>query len=226
MDKKDILTKIRYILIFVLVILLGFVGIGLLITTCKITADEIISRNVSDSLKYKDTELSNKTAYITQLEMESADQLLKLNSQDSMIQQLQSRVRYYEDRLSHGTVIEVITKTELDTIVIIDTIMGENLFSYKDEWIQLTGEILESNLRFSLKTFDSYTIAQLDDNTVEISNQNPYSTVIGLNSFKISPKDSPWGIGVHVGCGFSYDLFSKNLGFGPSISIGLTYKFL
>lgn len=114
---------------------------------------------------------------------------------------------------------------------------GNGLFlssfkSLKGDWYNGTAEfnLNDTTFNIGLKTYDKFSITQYQKDGhsfVKVTNENPFSTVTGLNEFKISVpkvKQRRLGLGIIAGYGGVYNRGNVNFGFG--LMGGLYYRLL
>ena len=129
-------------------------------------------------------------------------------------------IRTLKKRL--GEKPKVITKIETvferDTLELFKQI---DYFSYKDDWMSFNyNPQYQSITDFSMKT--AINIGYTNDK-VFVYSDNPYLNINAVENFKREEKH--WNFGFNFGIGLNYGLINKRVDVGPTVSVGVNYKF-
>jgi len=225
--------RVIYSLVIIALVVLCLTSIKSCKNANKSTAEyENFIKAANDTLiKYRDKN-GQLVARISVLESSSIDDLLKLETKDSVINKLKDEVERYKKKLKEGgsvTIIETITKFDTVTkyLVLNDTL----IFDYSDEWVRFGGKGYCGDLEFHLQTHDEYTLAILGKRGkryVELTNKNPYSDTKSMRTYmrSLDYKEKRWGVGLNVGPQIGYDFLHKGLYLGVGLSVGLNYNFI
>lgn len=117
---------------------------------------------------------------------------------------------------------KVITKIETvierDTLKLIEQI---DKFSYKDDWMSFSySPQYQSVIDFSMNV--PLNIGMTNDK-VFVYSDNPYLNINAVESFRREEKR--WSFGFHFGMGMNYGLIHRQFDIGPTISVGINYRF-
>lgn len=172
--------------------------------------------------KLKEKSFKNKALYST-----NTDLIANIKTKDKDLKRLQKLVKKYKKDLEDkGGSVTVFTDTNIiNKTVIVDT----NSFIYKDNWINLSGTINDS-LTFNLSTVNKYSIVIGREKTgwfkskpyVEVTNQNPYSRVTSLKTYKVEQNEKKFNFGISAGYGI---IFNNGIKTGPGVNVGINYNF-
>lgn len=229
-SKKSIIS-----LIIEAVIFLGIISFGYQTISNKLKRSEqniIAYKNQIEQLELKNGELlSTRDSYlmdknqleeeldITKKEIKELEK--KLGSSLAYIAKIQSEIK-----------IDTI-ETVKDSIIYINNTPQEIFFNYKDEWFSLKGtnNVFKSTTSlYDINMIVPLTLGLTNDYKLFIRSPNPYVYFTDMdgaviNGSKLIPKEKHWSFGIHGGFGVSYDMLSKNLGVGPYMGAGISYKF-
>lgn len=229
-SKKSIIS-----LIIEAVIFLGIISFGYQTISNKLKRSEqniIAYKNQIEQLELKNGELlSTRDSYlmdknqleeeldITKKEIKELEK--KLGSSLAYIAKIQSEIK-----------IDTI-ETIKDSIIYINNTPQEIFFNYKDEWFSLKGtnNVFKSTTSlYDINMIVPLTLGLTNDYKLFIRSPNPYVYFTDMdgaviNGSKLIPKEKHWSFGIHGGFGVSYDMLSKNLGVGPYMGAGISYKF-
>lgn len=182
---------------------------------------------LSDVLKKTTNEKGEQKARIAVLEAQKAKDFLSIQSKDSVINKLQSEVKYYKKQIQNGgsvTVVETVT-TIHDTTKLTHT-DSTSCFDYNNKWIDLWGNTISNDLlEFGLTVRNEYTFTIGEEKGkpfVELTNKNPYTDTQYLRTFQVSaPKPKRFGIGIQAGLGVM-----SEFKLSPYIGAGVSYNFI
>lgn len=179
---------------------------------------------------YRDS-AGRQHARILAFEVESAQSLLRLQAQDSLIIRLQQTVRQYKGRLkSQGSVTAVQTNTNVDsheqTTATRAGHDGRPVYEHHLElggvpaWVVADIESGPDSTRLRLRVRNEYHVVlgaerqpglrglfQRPRAHAEVVNLNPYTETTGLRAMVVTaPRPQRLGIGPQVGFGVGHDL--------------------
>jgi hypothetical protein len=167
------------------------------------------------------------------LETSNTEMFLAIQSQDTIIQELQIEVEKYKKRIKNqGSVTVFNTITEYDTTFKYRNFPDSCQFTdnINNDFIKASYGINKDNQSFfSLKTYDKYTVVIGEEKEglfkkkpyVEVVNHNPYSQTKTLRTYQTLQKKKNFSVGPHIGVGLTTDLSIR-----PYIGIGLQYTIL
>lgn len=222
--------KLTFIIIAIL--LAGVCGLGYYSRTLqqslRVTEQNYKASNDSVKILYKDNEklIYEKNAYILK-ESELKD-MLDMNTKEikELKKSLQSSISY---------ISKIEGKMQVDTIYMNDTIYYKDSiptihFGYKDDWLTLSGTASFKPLQTKINNIQvpiSVETGLTEDYNIFVKTNNPYVTIQNIDGAII--KDKKFNIDyhheLHVGMGFQYGLFNKQVDFGPQIGYGITISF-
>ena len=164
------------------------------------------------------------------------EDLLALQSKDSMILSLQSLVKKYKGKIDAAVIIKTTTTIEGKgkTEVYIDSTKTDSLYVYpvykstlSDRWYNALITAAEDTTILSLKTYDEYSLTLGVDKGrwyADVYNANPYSTTTNIRTYKVIPptiKPKRWGLGATLGYGIT-----PTQSWQPFVGVGITYTFI
>ena len=134
----------------------------------------------------------------------------------------------------------IISEFHSDTITMTDTIlvMPDSTvaapFSYRDDWLTVSGKTLfrldnlcsETTIT-GISVRVPITIGLTDDYQVFAHTTNPNASIELLNSLSLEPKDyrqKRFGFGMYGGFGFTYGLVSRRVDLGPQFGVGFYWR--
>lgn len=218
--------------LFVVVLLLLIIQLN---KVSEIRADSTKLINaLNDTVSYYVNSQGESVARIKSLEFQSQKDFLNIQFKDSLITELQSRVKYYKGKAD--SVVDFDTEgsssRSSETEVQVDTVTLYPIYvsHYTDDWIDLRTKATVDSTAFNLRYKDRYSVIQVSDNTgdyVEIINQSPYVDVTNVRSFKLKSvpyKPRRWGLGIQLGGGMVY--YDSQFRLSPYIGIGVNYNIL
>ena len=129
-------------------------------------------------------------------------------------------IRTLKKRLGEkpNVITKIETVIERDTLKLFKQI---DYYSYKDDWMSFNyNPQYQSVTDFSMKT--SINIGYTNDK-VFVYSDNPYLNINTVENFKREEKH--WNFGFHFGIGLNYGLINKRVDVGPTVSVGVNYKF-
>lgn len=182
---------------------------------------------LSDVLKKTINEKGEQKARIAVLEADKAKDFLEIQSKDSVINKLQSEVKYYKKQIKNGGSVTVGgTVTTVHDTTEIHTIDSTSCFDYNNKWVDLWGHTIGNNLlEFGLTVRNEYTFTIGEEKGkpfVELTNKNPYTDTQYLRTFQVSsPKPKKFGIGFQAGIGVM-----SEFKLSPYIGAGVSYNFI
>lgn len=186
-----------------------------------------------DSVKLKNGELIyTRNLYIMNNQNLKDELFITRNNLKKLEKELQSKVDYIADLNSH---------IKLDTIEIIrDSVVYTNKdttyhFSHSSYWVELigrsrlTGGEMHTDIDH-LHINAPLTVGITDKRQIFVKTDNPYMYISDIKGAEIdkstwNKQASRLSMGVQIGIGTSYDLVSKNIGFGPYCGLGINIKF-
>lgn len=215
-------------------LLLIIIGLLLIKQTCNRSENKKIVNNLHSELTSYINKNGEQVSTINQITSERIKDFLKIDSQDSLIKELQKQVKDYKKQINSGGSVTVVTGetnvietvvTHYDTIFqsSIDTYYLQRRFSFEDRWIDLNGIVRDDSTTFNLKVRNEYTFVvgkKKGNHFVEIINHNPYSVTTDMKSYTTLIPIKKFGIGFQIGYGLTLK------GFSPYVGIGLNYSFI
>lgn len=115
-------------------------------------------------------------------------------------------------------ITKIETVVERDTLKLIEQI---DKFSYKDDWMSFSyNPQYQSVIDFSMNV--PLNIGMTNDK-VFVYSDNPYLNINAVESFRREEKH--WSFGFHFGMGMNYGLIHRQFDIGPTISVGINYRF-
>lgn len=193
--------------------------------------------NNTQALTEQVTKVTNKLGEqsykVTTLESDNTDLIESLNSSDSTIFRLQELIKSYKKEIKNGGSVTVFN----DSIIIKDTVFVNKTdtsteFNYSNNWITLNG-VIKDSLTFNLSIKNKYSViigyegnGFFKSKTLYslITNENPYSTVTSVKSYKVKLKERKWSFGITGGYGLIHS--GNNIYSGFGIMLGMQYKLL
>ena len=169
-------------------------------------------------------------AKISVLETENLEQMLKIESQDSSILELQNLITKYKNKLKHqGNVVKVKTKTYVESVQQTDSstvsTVGDHspvywsVLSDKDQWYRAEIRAGRDSTRLKLFTRNEYAVIIGSEPRytgigrffaspkyfAEVINSNPYTETTSLRAYQLKmPKVKRFGVGPYIGFGIDY----------------------
>lgn len=146
----------------------------------------------------------------------------KLNSKIQYIAQIEGRV--YIDTL------------ELRDTVYIDSNGNMSLyFDYKDEWVVLSGHSTQTTFDDFYTVMDTLAmnvpleVGLTDEYQIFVKSPNPYMHITDvkgavIEESKIREMKRRFGLGVYLGWGVQYGMFSRTFDTGPQLGVGFYYR--
>ena len=175
-------------------------------------------------------------ANIEVLTSENNKQFLKMKSQDTTILKLQAVVKDYKKKLQEpvtsATVISNTTSISgtIPTNIVPSTTSVEKggFPTYESnktsKWIDLYIKAAHDSTHFDLKIRNEYSVVLGYDKKkpfAEVTNYNPFTETTDMRTYSVFvPKPKRISLAAHVGYGI------VGAGFGPSITVGLSYDLI
>ena len=237
MMKKISLTTWIILALIAITIVLFIVN---MYQAAKLGTQENFIGAMNDTLKVVRDKDSGQIATIQAFQIYKADDLLKLQSKDSSIINLQKALSENKSMVKNGGTVTVI-KTEgqfnqtvpsqHDTVYVPQTNTFEKVYTGNfnlNEWAKGTIIARPDSVSINMTIKDAYdVIVGYDKNvpTVKVKNYNPYITITELRSVNImTPKPKKLGLGFTVGYGATIN--SGIVKTGISGSVGITYNLI
>lgn len=167
-----------------------------------------ITKVRADSIKHLKDKNGRHVVQIESFEIEKQENFLKIQFQDSLIQELQQTVKDYKKKnLQFAAIIK--SYAEIDTTAKVEYIITEvptqpiYKWSLDTEWYKIIGVTNHLTSDIHLKFWDSKSIVTyVKKNKIitEVTDHNPYSSTYGLRSYtNKAPKIKKFGLGPNVG---------------------------
>ena len=140
--------------------------------------------SLQDSIRVVKVQNGKLAGQISVLETTNANDLLKIKTQDSTIQRLQSNVKYYKSKLGKTgsvTVVEAQTHVHNNLVNTLDSLV------FNDKWIDLSVHHKNDPAYFDLTVRNQPTIVIGEDNKgtfAQYSDENPYVQVKDIRAYK------------------------------------------
>lgn len=225
-------TNWKYLLVIVIALLLILKSISYSKLSDKYNEKTHLITTMGDSLQVWKDKNNVSHAKIEVLQTQSAKDFLTLSTKDKEIQNLQSTVKEYKNKLGeHGSVTNISTEVKFDTIYASrDTTFKDISIqdSIKNSWIKTSFGFIEGKTFYKLQTRDDYSIIIGEESQglfkskkpfVEVLNKNPYSETKSVKTYQvIDRRKKRFGLGVGIGYGVG-----TNFQFQPYIGISFNY---
>ena len=129
-----------------------------------------------------------------------------------------------DSSLSYISEIEMEVNREIKDTIYLER---NNNFSYKDDWLYMSGNVNTDKLTIHNITFPlNLTTGLTNDNNIFVTTDNPYAQIKDIKGAKLTESKSPsFKHEVVLGVGVQYGLFNRQFDFGPSISYGFIVEF-
>ena len=162
----------------------------------------------NDSIEHLINKNGEHVARIKSFEIDNQKNFLKINFQDSLINELQYTVKKYKkENIQFAAIIK--SYAEIDTTAKVEYIVTEvptqplYKWSLNTEWYRMLGETNHEKSKVNLKFYDSKSIVSYikkKNIITEVTDHNPYSSTYGLRSYTSkAPKQKKFGIGPNIG---------------------------
>jgi hypothetical protein len=210
----------------------------LLLSKCNKTQEETINlyNHIGDSTKHYRDKYGLEHAENTVLEASHTSLLLSLKTSDSLVLELQSKVRQFKKELKgDGSVTIFHTRDTVykETITNVsfpvnDSCNPKYSTTFKDKFLHYTIDAYKDSTKFQLETFHDYSVVigskrdkwyKKKHTFVDVSDTNPYTSIKSLKAFEVKDKSkSHFSFGIQGGYGIT------PTGLQPYIGIGGQFK--
>lgn len=240
--------KPRHYLLIASVFLLSLLYVGAYrinrLSELVVEKDNLL-RSVTDTLRQ--TEKDKRIAIIQGL---SVEDLKRIQTQDSIMVQLQRAVKDYEKELKKvgSSVVALQTETKYDvtapTVIKETEIIKDPNIKYiypvytshtQDKWHTLSTVATKDSVSNKITFRDEYNVVlgyeskglfKKVEPTAMVQSASPYTTAKDMKAFRVTGSTTPKiTIGTHIGVGANYGLIHKRLDFGPQVGVGINIKF-
>lgn len=195
-----------------------------------------------DTIKYYKDKTGLEHATNTVLTASHASLLLSLKTTDSLVKELQQRVKEYKKELKNGGSVTVIRTTDTvykntNTTVsfpVKDSCKPEYKTTFKDKWIEYNIKANYDTISLEYKANHNFSVVIGEKRNkwykkkypfVDVSDENTYSKIKGLRAFEVKNNTkSRFSVGVQLGYGSN--LLNLKGGFFPYIGIGGQFTIL
>lgn len=214
MDKGQL---IELGLVVILVVGVGF----LLYDYNKISREnKFLKENSSalhDSLRVVTTENGNLLATSSMFEGEIENLRKELGI---------TKTRFQDILNSTSSSIENLAEVKLEFFSdTIRTALQDSAFSYKDEYVNLSGIVGEDCVQIDKVVLDVVLdVGNTTDGTFFALTDNPHVNITQIRAGTTPSTKSRWSAGIIGGVGIQYGLVGRNIDVGPTIGVGITYR--
>lgn len=195
----------------------------------------------------RQTEKDKRIAIIQGL---SIKDLKRIETQDSMLMQLQRAVTSYEKELkkvgSSVVAIEAATRinSKVPTVIKETEIIKDPNVRYiyptytsksQDKWYSITTVATKDSTYNDVSFRDNYNVIlgyerkgffKKSEPTAMVQSESPYSEVKDMKAMRVTGSTQPKvSLGGHVGFGGQYGLINKRVDFGPQAGVSVNIKF-
>lgn len=231
---KQTMKRTGLVLLFLVVVSLILGGVIGLITNKLGKTDQTLVIPKDTAVVYR-----GDTARSQAITTSNPDDLLALQSKDSLIGRLQGLVKQYRKELASATVVKATTaieaaaKTDMEidsSYYPVDT--PEYTITYptyksslKDKWYTADITAKRDSIRLKLSVYNEYSVVVGNDKGkwyADVLNHNPYTTTNFIRAIQIVPpkiKPKRFSVGATIG----YGVVPEH-GFQPFIGAGITYS--
>lgn len=238
----------RHYLFIAFIFLLSIIYIGAYrinrLSELVVSKDAIIS-TIKDTLRQ--TEKDKRIAIIQGL---SVDDLKRIESQDSMLIQLQRAVTSYEKELKKvgSSVVAIEAATHINskapTVIKETEIIKDPNVKYiyptytsksQDKWHSITTVATKDSTYSDVSFRDNYNVIlgyerkgffKKSEPTAMVQSESPYSEVKDMKALRVTGSTQPKvSLGGHIGFGGQYGLINKRVDFGPQAGVSVNIKF-
>lgn len=212
-------------LYYIIALLIVIVIVLSLVLRDKSIKLEVAQNNISaitDTLRV-DTIDGKERASILALQETNLKNLLKIQSSDSTIKELQRIIREHKNSTQ---VVYVEGESRVDTVfkTIVDTINNYPVYSSNfnlNGWVQGSTLSTKDSTKLSLSIRNKYDVVISNKGEATVINHNPYSTTKALRAATVHlPKPKRWGIGPSVGVQYNFGTSKV----APYVGVGVTYS--
>ena len=186
-----------------------------------------------DSFKLNNGELVYEKNCLI-LEKSELEQYLNTSKKEvkELEKKLDSKIKFIADMESHISV---------DTLVLHDSVYIDSsgnmsiFFDYSDKWLNLRGHSTQTTFDDFYTTLDTMSLSTplqvglTDDYQIFVKSRCPYLHITDvqgatIEESKIREMKRRFGLGIYVGWGVQYGMFTRSFDTGPQLGVGFYYR--